>query len=111
MAEFYVEIYSNNHGYLYDRRSENTFFMDNYFFEKVNDSKILSLNLIQKYGLNIFTENQNQNVIYKTTRKSKYFVKLTDYYALPFLLMQKILESFSEQGCSFGRMHVNYLSW
>ncbi len=109
MVDFLAQhFYINNILTNFDNEYE-IIFIDKYFFNKANDSKNESLKMIEKLNLN-FTSKSNLNLATKSF-KNKNITKLTDYYALPFLLMQKMIDSIDNRGCVIGRIKINNQIW
>ncbi len=103
MAEFYIEIYSNDKNKsLYNRFAENDFFIEKYFFSTVNDKKNHSIMLIDKFKLN--------HIAIKSKNK-KQIIKLTDFYAFPFLFMQKLIDSMDGKDFILGKINITNYSW
>lgn len=72
----------------------------NYFFENKNDTKSLSIKLIEKYDLN---SNNNKDC--------KHSVKNKDFSAFPFLIIKKLIESIDGKSFKFGGIIINNNSW
>jgi len=88
---------------------EDKLLIENYFFNIVNDSKVNSLDMINKLKLNN-ADNAYSNLS-SYSNKNKYTLKLYDYFGLPFLVIQKILDSIDGRECIIGKLKFNSLSW
>ena len=109
MEDFIIEIFNNNNSSLYDKNNDNSLIIEKYFFDDVNDSKNRSMQVIKRFDLDKI--NNSINNFSNQSFKTKHFIKLTDYYALPFLIIQKLLDSIDGRGCIIGKIKINSISW
>ena len=85
-----------------DVTNSNIIIIDKYFFNTANDTKLLSLKLIDKFLLKF---EKNKNIRHKS------FINLNEFYALPFLIMQKLLDSIDNTEFICGRLIINQFLW
>jgi len=112
MEDYLVEFFNENKNSnnINNRLSEfEIYFIDKYFFNNVNDSKNKSLKLIEKFDL--INSNNSKLSFPSQSGKNKNNISLSDYYALPFLILQKFLDSIDGKVCIIGRLKINTEIW
>lgn len=107
MVEFIIESYNNTISVSNENSKDHTLILlEKYFFNYVNDSKKMSLDIIKRFNLcNKDINSSNQSV------KTRNTINLTDYFAIPFLIIQKILDSIDGKGCVIGRIKLSSFLW
>jgi len=107
MVEFIIESYTNEITVLNEDSSDNNLIiLEKYFFNYVNDSRKLSLDIIKKF--NLFNKDLNPS---NQANKTKNTINITDYFSIPFLIIQKILDSIDGKACVIGRIKLGSLLW
>lgn len=107
MVEFLIENYGNTTNLLNENSKDQYITLEEkYFFNIVNDSKNLSLDVIKRFNLQYSAKNS-----FNQTVKTKNNINLTDYFAIPFLIIQKMLDSMDGSGCVVGRIKLSPLLW
>jgi hypothetical protein len=106
MVEFLVENYSNKITLPNENQNDpSIFILEKYFFNYVNDSKQKSREVIRRFKL--IKTDLNSNVAIK----AKNSISLTDYFAVPFLIIQKLLDSIDGRVCILGRIKISFVLW
>lgn len=80
--------------------------LDEYFFKYVNDSNKMSLEIIKKFKLDKFEKDK-----YNRSVKTINYINLGEYFAVPFLIINKLLESIDGKECIIGRLKINPVLW
>jgi len=107
MVEFLVENYCNKITLPNENQNDPSIvILEKYFFNNVNDSRQKSREVIRRFKL-VKTDLNSTNVAIK----AKNSISLTDYFAVPFLIIQKLLDSIDGRACILGRIKISYALW
>ncbi len=106
MVDFIIEKYSSVYNLLNENPNDQCIILfEKYFFNNVNDSKNLSFDMIRRFNLHNNLDINSSNHAVKTRNN------ITDYFAIPFLIIQRILDSIDGEGCIIGRMKLTHVLW
>jgi len=103
MADYFVLIFNTEYFNYTSINNENI--IDNYFFLNKNDTFEFSKILIEKY---ICTKDKEENDN-KINLKNK--IRNKNYYAFPFLIIKKLIESIDGKIFIFERLNINLNLW
>lgn len=107
MVEFIIENLSSTISIQSENSNElSIILLEKYFFNNVNDSKDMSLEIIRRFNLKENDINSSNQPV-----KTRNTINLTDYFAIPFLIIQRILDSIDGRGCVIGRIKLSYVLW